>query len=166
MPQPVHIRDGRLTQYLRRFSGVFTLPQWKYFVTVLMGLLHCDERRSLSALLRHVVARVTIFGLCHFLRAAPWSVDQLTAVRQAYFYEQMAPVVAAAHQDLQAQPPRRRGRRRRTVVTGYLMLDDSTHAKPYAQAQAGLGRHYSGTEKKVVNGHSLFQGVYWLAGRI
>jgi hypothetical protein len=71
MPQPVHIRDVRLTQYLRRFSHVFSLPQWKYFVTVLLGLLHCDERRSLSALLRHVAVGVTIFGLCHFLRAAP-----------------------------------------------------------------------------------------------
>lgn len=166
MPQPVHLRDERLTQYLRRFSGVFSLPQWKYFVTVLMGLLHCDERRSLSALLRHVVAGVTIFGLCHFLRAAPWSVDQLTTVRQTCFYEQMAPVVAAAHQDLRARQPRRRGRRRRTVVTGYLILDDSTHVKRYARAQEGLGRHYSSTEKAVVNGHSLVQAVYLLGGRV
>lgn len=156
IPQPIHIRNVRLTQYLRLFSSVFNLPQWKYFVTVLLGLLHCDERRSLSALLRHVVAGVTIFGVCRFLRVAPWSVDQLTTVRQAYFYEQMAPVVAAAHRELRAQQPRRRGRRRRTVVTGYLILDDSTHAKRYARAQEGLGRHYSSTEKQVVNGHSMF----------
>lgn len=166
MPQPVHIRDARLTQYMRVFSSVFSLPQWKYFVTVLLGLLHCDERRSLSALLRHVVVGVTIFGVCHFMRVAPWSVDRLTAVRQAYFYEQMAPVVAAAHLELRAQQPRRRGRRKRTVVTGYLILDDSTHTKRYARAQEGLGRHYSSVEKRVVNGHSLFQGVYLLAGRI
>ncbi len=61
-------------------------PQWKYFVAVLLGLLHCDERRTLSALLRHVAAGVTIFGLCHFLRVAPWSVDELTAVRNPFFY--------------------------------------------------------------------------------
>jgi len=166
MPQPVHIRDVRLTQYLHRFSSVFSLPQWKYFVTVLLGLVHCDERRSLSALLRHVAVGVTIFGLCHFLRAAPWSVDDLTAVRQGYFYEQMAPVVATANLELCAQQPRRRGRRKRTVVTGYLILDDTTHAKRYARAQEGLGYHYSSTEKQVVNGHSLFQGVYLLAGRV
>jgi len=75
MPQPIHIRDMRLAQYLRLFSGVFSLPQWKCFVTVLLGLLHRDERRTLSALLRHVVVGVT-FGLCYFLRAAPWSVGQ------------------------------------------------------------------------------------------
>ena len=165
MPQPIHIQDARLAQYLRVFSGVFSLPQWKYFVTVLLGLLHCDERRTLSALLRHVAVSVTIFGLCYFLRAAPWSVDELTAVRQAYFYTQVAPLVAAAHAEQRAQQPRRRGRRKRTVVTGYLIIDDSTHAKRYARAQEGLGSHYSGTEKKVVNGHSLYQSVYLLEGR-
>ena len=71
LPQPIHIRGVRLTQYLRVFSSVFSLPQWKYFVTVLLGLLHCDERRPLSALLRHVVVGVTIFGVCHFMRVAP-----------------------------------------------------------------------------------------------
>jgi len=165
MPQPIHIQDARLAQYLRLFSGVFSLPQWKYFVTVLLGLLHCDERRTLSALLRHVAVNVTIFGLCYFLRTAPWSVDELTAVRQAYFYEQVAPLVAAAHAEQRAQRPRRRGRPKRTVVTGYLIIDDSTHAKRYARAQEGLGHHYSGTEKKVVNGHSLYQSVYLLEGR-
>ena len=165
MPQPIHIRDARLAQYLRLFSPMFSLPQWKYFVTVLLGLLHCDERRTLSALLRHVAVGVTIFGLCHFLRVAPWSVDELTAVRQAHFYAQVAPLVAEAHAEQEAQRRRRRGRHKRTVVTGYLIIDDSTHAKRYARAQEGLGSHYSGTEKKVVKGHSLYQSVYVLEGR-
>jgi hypothetical protein len=165
MPQPIRIQDARLAQYMRLFSGVFTLPQWKYFVTVLLGLLHCDERRTLSALLRHVAVKVTIFGLCYFLRKAPWSVDELTAVRQAHFYTQVAPLVAEAHAEQCAQRPRRRGRPKGTVVTGYLIIDDSTHAKRYARAQEGLGYHYSGTEKKVVNGHSLYQSVYVLEGR-
>lgn len=165
MPQPINIQDARLAQYLRLFSSVFSLPQWKYFVTVLLGLLHCDERRTLSALLRHVAVRVTVFGLCYFLRVAPWSLDQLTVVRQAHFYQRTAPLVAAAHAEQRAQRPRRRGRPKRTVVTGYLIIDDSTHTKRYAHAQEGLGYHYSGTEKKVVNGHSLYQSVYLLEGR-
>ena len=119
---------------------------------------------SKSALLRHVAAKVTIFGLCYFLRKAPWSVDELTAVRQAHFYTQAVPLVAAAHAEQRAQRPRRRGRPKETVVTGYLIIDDLTHAKRYARAQAGLGRHYSGTKKKVVNGHSLYQSVYVLEG--
>ena len=40
-------------------------------------------------------------------------------------------------------------------------MDDSTHAKRYYQkVESGLGRHYSSTERKTVNGHSLFQAVY------
>ena len=162
MPHPMIVQDARLVQYVQAFSTVFSLPQWKYFVTVLLGLLHCDERRTLSALLRHIAVRVTIFGLCHFLRSAPWSVDALTAVRRARFYAQVAPLVAAAHAQQRAQRPRRRGRPKRTVVTGYLILDDSTHAKRYARAQESLGYHYSASEKKVVNGHSLYQSVYVL----
>jgi len=165
MPQPINIRDARLAQYMQLFSSVFSLPQWKYFVTVLLGLLHCDERRTLSALLRHMAVKVTIFGLCHFLRKAPWSVDELTAVRQTHFYAQVAPLVATAHVEQRAHRPRRIGRPKQTVVTGYLIIDDSTHAKRYARAQEGLGYHYSGTEKKVVNGHSLYQSVYLLQGR-
>jgi len=165
MPQPTQLPDERLARYMQLFSKVFSLPQWKYFVTVLLGLLHCDERHTLSALLRCVTARVTIFGLCHFLRAAPWSVDALTKVRQAHFYEQVAPLVAAAHAHQRAQRPRRPGRPKGTVVTDYLIIDDSTHAKPYARAQEGLGYQYSGSEKKVVNGHSLYQSVYLLLGR-
>jgi Transposase DDE domain len=38
-------------------------------------------------------------------------------------------------------------------------FDDSTQHKRYAQALEGLGRHYSGVEKKVVNGHSLVQAL-------
>jgi hypothetical protein len=48
MPQAIHLCDVRLAQYLRLFSGKFSLPQWKYFVTVLLGLVHCDERHTLS----------------------------------------------------------------------------------------------------------------------
>ena len=165
MAHPIHLCDARLAQYLRLFSSKFSLPQWKYFVTVLLGLVHCDERRTLSALLRHVAANVSIFGLCFFLRTAPWSVDDLTAVRQAHFYQQVAAVVAEDHAHQRAQRERRVGRPKPTVVTGYLILDDSTHMKRYARAQAGLGHHYSGTEKKVVQGHSLFQSVYVLEGQ-
>jgi hypothetical protein len=134
-------------------------------VTVLLGLLHCDERRTLSALLRHVAVKVTIFGMCYFLRKAPWSANELTAVRQAHFYTQVAPLVAEAHAEQRARRPRRQGRPKRTVVTGYLILDDSTHVKRYARVQEGLGSHYSATEKGVVKGHSLYQSVYLLGGR-
>jgi hypothetical protein len=51
------------------------------------------------------------------------------------------------------------------VVTGFLILDDSVHTKPKGRKMGGLGRHYSGTEKRVVRGHCLFTGLYVLLGR-
>jgi hypothetical protein len=50
------------------------------------------------------------------------------------------------------------------VVTGYLIFDDSTHVKRYAQKMGGQGRHYSSVDKCTMPGHSLFQGVYLVAG--
>jgi hypothetical protein len=95
--QPVQLQDKRLKAYLRLFSTVFSLPQWKYFVTILLGLLHCDERRTLSALLRSLAVKMTIFGLCYFLRKASGSVDELAVVRQRQFYQMTTPDVEANH---------------------------------------------------------------------
>jgi SRSO17 transposase len=50
-------------------------------------------------------------------------------------------------------------------VTGYLIGDDSTVAKPKGKKMAGLGRHYSTTAGTRVQGHSLVQGLYVLLGR-
>jgi hypothetical protein len=49
-------------------------------------------------------------------------------------------------------------------VTGYLILDDSTHVKRYAKKMSGLGWHYSSTDQRSVPGHSLFEGVYVVEG--
>ena len=37
-------------------------------------------------------------------------------------------------------------------MTGYLILDDSTHVKRYAQAMGGQGRHYSSTDGRTMPG--------------
>jgi len=50
-------------------------------------------------------------------------------------------------------------------VTGFLIFDDSVHTKVRGRKMGGLGRHYSGTEKRVVWGHCLFSGLYTLLGR-
>jgi len=42
MAQPIIIQDVALRNYLKAFQPVFGIPQWKYFVTVLMGLIHCQ----------------------------------------------------------------------------------------------------------------------------
>jgi len=164
MPQPVIIQDATLRQFARSLGAIFTLPQWKYFVTVLLGLLHGDETHTLSGLLRQVAISVTVSGLSRFLQKAPWSVHDLTVARQSRFNAQVAPEVAQAHAQQRVQHPPRRGRPRQTVVTGFLILDDSTHVKRYARAVEGQGWHYSSSDRRLMPGHSLFQSVYCLLG--
>ncbi|MEW6648833.1 MAG: transposase, partial [Chloroflexota bacterium] len=108
-----------------------------------------------------VAVVVTMSGLSRFLISPAWSGAGLEQVRYRQFQAQVQPCILQAHEQQKAKRTRRRGRPQPTVVTGYLILDDSTHAKRYYEKVAsGLGRHYSSTERKTVTGHNLFQAVY------
>jgi hypothetical protein len=48
MVQLIINQDATLRNYLEAFRPKFSVPQWKYLVTVLMGLLHCDGSKTLS----------------------------------------------------------------------------------------------------------------------
>lgn len=165
MAQPIIIQDATLRNYLQGFRMVFSIPQWKYFVTVLMGMIHCQASRTLSGMLREVAVWVTVGGLSRFLISPAWSVEELAAARYQCFRVEVAPLVAEAHAQQRSQRPKQKGRPTATVVTGYLILDDSTHVKRYAQKMGGLGWHYPSTDKRSMPGHSLFEGVYVVAGR-
>jgi hypothetical protein len=165
MAQPVIVQESSLRQFSAALVSVFSLPQWKYFVTVLLGLLHCDGSRTLSGVLRQVACAVTLSGLSRFLSEAPWSAQALTLARQRRFNQQVAAAVDQTHAEQRAERPLRPGRPARTVVTGYLVMDDSTHVKRYAKAMAGQGWHYSSSDGEQMPGHSLFQAVYCLLGR-
>jgi SRSO17 transposase len=81
------------------------------------------------------------------------------------FHEQMAEQVKAEHTRQRRQRPKSLGRPRTTVVTGYLIGDDSTQHKPKGKKMGGLGQHYSTTAEQRVTGHSLVQSLYVLLGR-
>jgi hypothetical protein len=81
------------------------------------------------------------------------------------FREQMKPQVQAEHQRQRTKRAKRRGRPKATVVTGYLIVDDSINLKVKGRKMKGLGRHYSTTEERVVSGHCLLSGLYVLLGR-
>ncbi len=70
---------------------------WKYFVTVLVGLLHCDAAHTLSGLLRQVAIAMSVSGLSRFLKSLAWSTETLTVVRQERFNAQVVGEVAEAH---------------------------------------------------------------------
>jgi SRSO17 transposase len=77
----------------------------------------------------------------------------------------MAPLVEKEHARQAAERPKRRGHPSATVVTGYLIGDDSTQEKVSGESMGGLGHHYSSSEDKPVRGHSLVQGLYVLLGQ-
>jgi hypothetical protein len=165
MPLPIICASAALCQFAVIFGTVFTQPQRKYLVTVLLALVQSEDRRTLTGLLRKVLAQFSLAGLSRFLSRAPWSEAALGQLWLTHFRTQLEPVVQAEHQRQQARRSKRRGRPKATSVTGYLIFDDSTHAKSKGRKMKGLGRHYSTTEKKQVTGHSLFMGVHVLLGR-
>lgn len=165
MPKPIVCLAEQLRQFAERFRPCFSRRQWRYFVIVLLGLVECEERKSLTGLLRVIGESVSLSGLSRFLSQWPWSTQAVTQVWWDHFRQRMGASVQAAHVRLQAARPRRVGRPPGTVVTGFLIFDDSVHAKPQGRKMDGLGWHYSNTERKVVRGHCLFSGLYVLLGQ-
>jgi SRSO17 transposase len=165
MRLPIVCLDQRLRQYLTLFAGCFSQPQYKYFVTILLGLMLCQSGRTLSGLLRQVNSNISVSGASRFMSQAPWQAEDLARTWQHQFRQEMTPQVLAEHARLRRQRKNKRGRPKKTVVTGYLIGDDSTMTKRRGKKMGGLGCHYSGTEKKTVTGHSLVQGLYLLLGR-
>jgi DDE superfamily endonuclease len=165
MPVPIVCLDARLRQFAATFDACFSAPQRRHFVTVLLALLLCREPRTLSGLRRQVAGGRSVAALSRFLGEAPWSAESVAATWHARFAAQVAPLVAAEHRRQRAARGARRGRPGATVVTGYLIGDDSTLHKPKGKKMAGLGRHYSTTLGKPVPGHSLVQGLYVVQGR-
>ena len=54
MPQPIICLDEEVRHFAERFRSLFSKPQYQYFVTVLLGLMECEGRRTLSGVLREV----------------------------------------------------------------------------------------------------------------
>ena len=165
MPKPIVCLSEQLSQYLENFRPCFSKRQWKYFVTVLLGLIECEERKTMTGILRVVGERISLSGLSRFLSKWPWSAAEVTQIWMLRFRQRLEPLVQAEHDRLKAERPKRIGRPKTTVVTGYLIFDDSVHTKPKGRKMGGLGKHYSNTEQQVVTGHCLFTGLYVLLGQ-
>lgn len=54
MRLPIICLEPRFRQYLQRFRHCFGKPQYKYFVTILLGLMLCQEASTLSGVLGQV----------------------------------------------------------------------------------------------------------------
>lgn len=164
MPTPIICIDPLVRQFAERFRSCLSKPQFEHLETVLLGLLLTEERRTLAAVVRQVVGGSSLSGLSRFLSVAPWSAAAISRQWIADFREVMTGRVQAEHARQRQQRDRRRGRPKKTVVTGYLIGDDSTTAKTRGEKMGGIGRHYSSTERRTVTGHSLVLALYSLLG--
>lgn len=162
MPKPIICLADALRQFSEEFRSCFSRRQFQYFVTILLALIECQERRTLSALLRTASPRLSLSGLSRFMGRWHWSPQALSTIWLTRFRLRVAPLVEAEHLRLKttSTQPTKRGRPAKTVVTGFLSLDDSVHHKPRGEKMGGLGKHYSNCEKRLVMGHCLFGGVY------
>ncbi len=165
MPKPIVCLSDALRQFLEAFQSCFSKRQWKYFVIVLLGLIECEERRTMTGLLRVVAERVSLAGLSRFLNKWCWSTVEVARIWILRFRKRMEPLVQSEHARLKALAPKSIGRPKKTVVTGFLILDDSVYVKPKGRKMGGLGNHFSNTEQHLVSGHCLFTGLYVLLGR-
>ena len=162
MPKPIVCLSEQLCQFLEAFRPCFRKRQWKYFVTILLGLIECEERKTLTGLLRVVGEHISLSGLSRFLSRWPWSAAEVAQTWLLRFRQRLEGLVQAEHDRLKAERPKSVGRPKATVVTGYLIFDDSVHGKPKGRKMGGLGQHYSNTDQCVVSGHCLFTGLYVL----
>ena len=85
MPKPIVCLSEQLRQYLEVFRPCFSKRQWKYFVTVLLGLIECEERKTMTGMLRVVGERISLSGLSRFLNKWPWSAGEVTQIWQRAF---------------------------------------------------------------------------------
>jgi hypothetical protein len=165
MPKPIVCLSEQLRQYLEIFRPCFSQRQWKYFVIVLLGLVECDDRKTMTGLLRVIGEQISLSGLSRFLNKWPWSPEEVAHTWFLRFRQRLEGLVQEEHARLKALEPKRVGRPKQTVVTGFLIFDDSVHEKPKGRKMGGLGSHFSNTQQKVVNGHCMFGGLYVLLGQ-
>jgi hypothetical protein len=165
MPKPIVCLSEQLHQFIEAFRPCLSKRQWKYFVTILLGLVECEERKTMTGLLRVVGERISLSGLSRFLSQWSWSTTDIVQIWLLRFRQRVAGLVQAEHERLEAERPKSVGRPKATVVTGYLIFDDSVHAKPKGRKMGGLGQHYSHTDHCLVTGHCLFTGLYVLLGQ-
>src|SRR5215210_1730745 len=110
MRVPIICMDDRLRQFARAFRPCFSLPQYRYFVIVLLALMLCQEPRTLTALLRCVAVRGSLSGLSRFLAKASWDPEAVAQTWRTRFDAQVRPRIAQAHARQRAARPKRSGR--------------------------------------------------------
>ena len=105
MPKPIVCLSEQLCQYLEAIRYCFSKRQWKYFVTILLGLIECEEQKTMMGLLRVVGERISLSGLSRFLSKWPWSAAEVAQTRLLRFRQRLEGLVQVEHNRLNAERP-------------------------------------------------------------
>ncbi|HEY1353495.1 MAG TPA: hypothetical protein VGF67_28125 [Ktedonobacteraceae bacterium] len=157
--------DAEVRQCAERFRSAFSKPQEESFVTVLLGLLECEGRRTLSGIMSKVAQPPSLSGWSRFFAESPWMAQALVTIWLERIRNEMEPLVEAEREQQRQVQPKRRGRPQDPLVTGYLIGDASTMRKPKGRKMAGLGKHHSTTHEQRIIGQSLVAGLDVLLDR-
>jgi hypothetical protein len=71
----------QLRQFVELFGSCFSKRQWTYFHRT-TGALECEERKTVTGVLRVVGGRVSLSGFSRFPNKWPWSSEQVAQVVQ------------------------------------------------------------------------------------
>jgi len=115
MPHPIVCQDERLRQYLQSFQALFSRPQYKHFVTVLMGLLMGKAGHTLSHIHRAVSGKKSLSSLSRFLSEAPWDHQYVNQYNFSLFCRLMQAKIDEERQRKFAEIKRQKRRGRRSV---------------------------------------------------
>ncbi|HEY1351544.1 MAG TPA: hypothetical protein VGF67_18145 [Ktedonobacteraceae bacterium] len=92
MPLPMLCLDAEVRQCAEPCRAVLSKPQEESFVTVLVGLLECEGRRTLSGMMSNVAQPPSLSGVSRFLSESPWMAQALVVIWQEHFRPEMEPV--------------------------------------------------------------------------
>ncbi len=93
MPVLIICLDEDLCHFAERYRECLSKPQYQYFVIVLLGLMLCEGRRTLSGVVRQVAERSSLAGLSRFLAQTPWDAQAMGEQWMKHFREEMQPLV-------------------------------------------------------------------------
>jgi hypothetical protein len=157
MPVPILCLDEDGRHVAERFREHLSKLPEQYLAIVLLGLMLCEEARTLSGLVEQIAQSPRLAGLRRFLSEAPWEEAAVGESWLRHVREEMHPQVAEEGQRERQMQPTRRGRPQIPVVTGYLIGDDSSMQKRKAKKMQEVGMPHSTSEDKRVRGQSLVE---------
>jgi hypothetical protein len=109
MPKPIICLAEALSQYAEEFRHCFSRCQYQYFVTLLLALIECQDRRTLSALLRTASPKRSLSGLSRFMGRWHWSPTALGQVWLNRFRQRVTRLVQAEHARQKVRRPQKKG---------------------------------------------------------